>query len=576
MRSIHTLIVLPLVLASLGAGAGPNAGKAPATEAAATDQSDRTQTPTSSHAKDAAPATAKPDLKANDPQIQLVPAVTEVTLAGRPGSELSLTRRLSLMSDKAVPELLLRPSDLQQQGGTQSISQAQFHLVSGDASLKNLEENTPRDIDFKVSDLKVPGTYRGFIDFLLPKHGVTPAVHIPFELRVEETPKLTIRKGSENLKIQLVNCSLLGCYLTKKFYPSKLQEEFTFPLDNGSLLPFDVKDAAASASGDVHHLSTGSSIKLSKPIKIPTDPIVSIPFTLATGDLVPDHYVGDIQLRIPGKDEPLKIPLELNVRTAPALPIVVLIIGILLGRLIKYMKEKGTPQSDLLRLFLQVQARAAQNPADLGLLQHMLQQARIDIDAMRLDVAKAALTVIENRLTLLSRLRSLETLLTPRSAEAPVAAILTNINQARNLVSLGADPTALANQIEQQVQQLPLPAGPANPAARALEVAAATSVRGAAPFATAGGAPPPPVTFMRRAVAFLTGHSDARADLTLWFLRPLAWVVLVLLLTVTGFVQLYLKNPTFGADVVSDYFGLLVWAAGSDVAGRTLSNFKGP
>jgi hypothetical protein len=39
--------------------------------------------------------------------------------------------------------------------------------------------------------------------------------------------------------------------------------------------------------------------------------------------------------------------------------------------------------------------------------------------------------------------------------------------------------------------------------------------------------------------------------------------------------QLYVKNPIFGANLISDYFGLLVWATGSDVASRTLSNFKG-
>jgi hypothetical protein len=37
---------------------------------------------------------------------------------------------------------------------------------------------------------------------------------------------------------------------------------------------------------------------------------------------------------------------------------------------------------------------------------------------------------------------------------------------------------------------------------------------------------------------------------------------------------LYLKNPTFGADIFGDYFGLLVWALSSDVASRTLSGLK--
>jgi hypothetical protein len=50
------------------------------------------------------------------------------------------------------------------------------------------------------------------------------------------------------------------------------------------------------------------------PADIPAKPIVTIPLLIKNGALVPDHYLGDIQFRIPGKDEPLKIPLEINVR----------------------------------------------------------------------------------------------------------------------------------------------------------------------------------------------------------------------------------------------------------------------
>jgi len=110
-----------------------------------------------------------------------------------------------------------------------------------------------------------------------------------------------------------------------------------------------------------------------------------------------------------------------------------------------------------------------------------------------------------------------------------------------------------------------------------MEVAAAKSVRGAASFTvTSAVFTSSRLTGLRRTVAMLTGHGEAvRADATFWFLRPLLWIVLILLLTATGFLQLYAKNPIFGADIVSDNFGLLVWATGSDIASRTLSNWKG-
>ncbi len=516
---------------------------------------------------------------ADEPQIRVVPDTQELVIVGVLGGEPSLIGEVTLLSNVAVPELIFRASDFHKEAGgdkrsaNETIARAQIQPTPSTIALR---ADTPQDVAVKFSNLKQPGDYTGSIEFLLPQHGMSAAVHLALRLHVAEAPRLGLRKGSDSINIQLVNCSLLGCYLREKLFKAYGAEKYSLPLDNQSILAFRLTGIAASASGERHHLSTGNAITVPALGDIPPEPIVNIPFQIERGDLVPDHYVGDFQLRIPEKGDPLKIPLEINVRSAPELSIIVLIAGILLGRMIKYMKDKGTPQSDLLRQLLQIQARAAQDPGDLGLLQHMLQQARTDINEMRLDGAKSDLGLIENRLMLLSRLRFLESLLAPRAADVGVVAVLANIATARNQISLGADPTATAAQIETQVQGLAAPAGVTNPAARAIEVAAATSVRGAAGFAAAAPRAAQMVTLFRRTVAMLTGHPDAlRADITLWFLRPLAWVVLVALLTLTGFIQLYLKNPIFGADAVSDYFGLLVWATGADVAGRTLSNFKG-
>jgi hypothetical protein len=518
--------------------------------------------------------------RAQDPKIQMVPSQKELILSGHPGNDASLTQRITLLSDKQVQELLFRPGDLQRDGGTETISRSQIQSLL--STKLSLPENTPQDFDFKVSGIKVPGTYSGVIEFLLPQHGTAAALHLTFKLQVEETPRLALRKGSENIKIQLVNCSMIGCYLgaNLKFLNIDPLQDHSFPLDNGSLLPFAI-DGSAAATGDVNSGYTGDSIKLGLPMTVPPKPIVTIPLHISSGELVPDHYVGDVQLRIPAKDEPLKIPLELNVKTGPELPILVLLIGILFGRLIKYMQDKGTPQSTLLYQLLQLQTRAGQNPADLALLHHLFEGARQDIDSMRLDQVKADLTLIGNRLTLLARLRYLETLLTPRAADPGVPAILADIALARNQVSLEADPTPTAARIETEVQNLAAPGGPPNPAARAMEMAAARGVRSAVTITVAAAAPaadahPPHLSWFRRVVGFITGHADAlRANFTLWFLRPALWIVLILLLTGTGFMQLYVKNPIFGANFISDYFGLLVWATGSDVASRTLSNFKG-
>jgi hypothetical protein len=110
----------------------------------------------------------------------------------------------------------------------------------------------------------------------------------------------------------------------------------------------------------LHHLNAGGSLILDVPRAIDSKPIVTINLKVSRQELTPDHYVGDVEVRIPGKDEPLKIPLEVNVRTGPELPILILLLGIAFGRLVKYMQDKGTPQSDLLLQLFQIEARARQ------------------------------------------------------------------------------------------------------------------------------------------------------------------------------------------------------------------------
>jgi hypothetical protein len=74
---------------------------------------------------------------------------------------------------------------------------------------------------------------------------------------------------------------------------------------------------------------------------------------------------------------------------------------------------------------------------------------------------------------------------------------------------------------------------------------------------------------------FVTGiDRGLLAEMTLRVLRPAIWVLLIAALLVLGIQQLYIKNATFGSDLFSDYFGLLVWAISSDVASRTLASLK--
>jgi hypothetical protein len=498
----------------------------------------------------------------------LAPDNDRIIIHGRIGDDSSFSKRISLISDQTVPELIVRPGDLDRDGGGGSIARTQVQTASSNKVA--LVENTPYDLDFKVTGVKVPGSYNGALYFLLPKHGTTDATHVSVQVIADSTSKLQVRKGSESVKVQIVDCSHVGCLLSSFLDPAALRSKYAIPFDNSDSGQFLV-DGSLAASGEHNWGEVTGALTLGLPTTVPAKPIITIPLTVSNTHLTPDHYVGDIQLRTPGQDMPLKVPLEVNVKSGPVVPILVLLIGVLTGRLVKYMKDKGTPQADLLLQLHQLEMRASQSPTDEYLVRPNLDTASLHIKQMQLSDAQADLAKVASLLTLLARLRYLEMVLEPRQGEAPVAAILALIAQARGVIGVGGDPTSIATQIETSVNSLPAPTTSPGGTTREMTIARSVSQ------AVVGVVKPQPATKRRgvRAVAFLTGYDEsARAEVTLWFLRPLLWLLLLAALLIVGLQQLYLKDPSFGSAAFSDYFGLFVWATSADVASRTISTLR--
>ena len=107
----------------------------------------------------------------------------------------------------------------------------------------------------------------------------------------------------------------------------------------------------------------------------------------------------------------------------------------------------------------------------------------------------------------------------------------------------------------------------------------------AAGKAAAGGAPalhlkfvgPPRVgrrPLQLRALQTFAGSEKTGEDVTGAYMRPLLFGLLFIGLLIVGLYALYVKNSTFGADIVYDYFSLLAWGLSADIAQRTLQNLQ--
>ena len=417
--------------------------------------------------------------------------------------------------------------------------------------------------------------------FLLPGEGFNPVLTVPIEVTAEVFPTLVLRKSSETVKIQLIDCRHLGCWLAQTLQPSAFSLVYPIDFDNHGLDAYSVT-VSVTGRGETTHSPLSSVLKLPSQVTVKPSPVYTFGIATQAGPSsgsevatpLPDRYSGIVQLDLPGNQTPVTIPIEVDVRSGLCWPVVVLINGLLLGRLLKYMKDKGGPQSDLLQRFYQLEARISGEPVDLQLLQPMLIAVKGRIYGMDLDGAKTDLAAIENRWNLLSRLRQLEQTLGNYNGNEGVPPILQSIQATRNLIAQGQDAAASAQvqQIDNAVRNLVAP--PAVQVARAYKLAASLSgnARAAAAASAAGTISTP---WYVSTFGWLTGVSEQfRAESTLWVIRPILYVLLVIALVIVGISQLYLKNPVFGADPLGDYFGIAVWAMSSDVASRSLTSLK--
>jgi len=138
-------------------------------------------------------------------EVQVLPGDAPVKMRARIGDDTTFVKRLGLMASVAVPELIFRSTDLVRTDGKEQIGRQQVALTS---TVKvDLDPNTPKDVEIKITGVKLPGTYNGTLSFSQPGQGLNASVYVPIELIVEGVPKLTQRKGSEAVRIQLFDCS---------------------------------------------------------------------------------------------------------------------------------------------------------------------------------------------------------------------------------------------------------------------------------------------------------------------------------------------------------------------------------
>ncbi|WP_414622789.1 hypothetical protein [Calothrix sp. CCY 0018] len=497
--------------------------------------------------------------------------------------ENTLIGSIRLSAPAKVEQFTFLASDLQRQSGDEIIARQKISFIGE----TKLQAGIPKDFQVKVSNPESSGTYKGQIEIRIPAQ--KPEI-IDINVLVKARPNLTLLRGNEQVQLQLTQCTWwLDCGLAHLlFSKSAFLQHWDLAFDN-------VEDASVRVTGAEVLLKgeqTGYQLN-SNQIKIPNIPqtlkanqIVKLPLSWDSKKIPSDRYIGAAYISLEDAKERLIIPINLTMRIAPLIPLSVLIIGIICGRLIKYMQEQGIPQAETLGKVKELEKQVTQaDPEDQKTLIPMLSKAEQLVQQMKLETATTEVEKIYARFECLQQLRNIEHKLEPFKTYPQVKGnngILEKINNTRMQINLSQDEKAknLLEELQQDIGKLELSPmmgykTPFNLSELVKEVKDAAVAVAAAVQSSVKKPVDKWVLWSQKFLIFLSG-SKFRTQATYWFARPLFSLILLLGLSIVGLRSLYVqKGTTFGADPFSDYLGLFVWGLSADVASRSLSNLAG-
>ena len=404
-------------------------------------------------------------------------------------------------------------------------------------------------------------------------------------------PKLLPLKGTDQIRLQLVNCGWwLDCAVARLLLPANAtvgQRELQF--DNSARSAVDVLNAAVVVQGDfTGYQLTNQAIALPQTIQpLPANQIVSIPLTLNRSKMPPDLYGGNIYLTLQNRSDRLILPINLSVRNGPLLPLIVLFFGVILGRLFKYMQERGEPQAKSLGEVYRLRGdieRSGLEDQNKQLLLAMVPEVETMVVREQLEGVPIQIQAIRDRLDILTKLQLLESQLNEKAEKLPTDAdeFTTPIRRVRRLIAEKKDTEAktLLEEISANLDKHDSTRGAGDASLEPYRRSIQEAVTATDQINQPGAIQIRPVeqaAKFQRVLIILSGVSErVRAEATFWVVRPLLSLILLVGLSAVGMGSLYVENgTTFGARPFSDYLGLILWGLSADVASRSLSSLQG-
>jgi hypothetical protein len=523
------------------------------------------------------------------PAIEVGPGDAPLVIEGLMGTD-TFARTLLLTARGGDTTFQCLPGDLAGENG-RIIDRSQVSISPQELKL---EEDRPKSFTITVGNIVRPGTYRGNLTLATPGQPLAQALVISLTVTARQAPELAALPGSDQVNLSLVSCPAtlwggLNCWLTRLILPGgAFQNSRTLQFANNAYSPARVTgvEVALNSTQALYQVNSQQiGLAQAAGAQATGQGELALPLTVDVSSIPPGEYQGKALVRLEDLKNPLEVPLNLKMRAGCLGPLLGILFGIVLGRLARYMQEKGRPQAGVL---FQIHALRGQvkgsitDEGDRAWLEALLAQAEEATSEQQLEEAKGLTAQVEEALKRLWQIQMLETQVAKRWPD-PTA---TGASQARDALEKARQAVhdGKAEEFDQAV------------------AAAQTTL--AAPMAKGGPEDTGPLKFeltyawmlpkkpaipgekkkagwWEKLAAWLDHLSGlarpAQAEFTLWVLVPLFWLILLGGLVLVGLEALYVnKGGTFGATPFQDYLGLVLWGLSSDVAGRTVLSLGGP
>jgi hypothetical protein len=416
--------------------------------------------------------------------------------------------------------------------------------LSPESTALDLEPNVPKLVRLTFSKVPHAEVYRGVIE-IRSKSPVRKIVEAALQLDARVRPELAapalksfsrVRKGADWLA-----CILLGDEAKNPKIELRVQSN---KAQRVQLRATDAVVVGETSGREIGCVVTEVSCKN----KSGELGVVRVALNIDRDNLPADKYTGSVLLLSTEPDATaVSVPVEILVRAAPVLPLLLIIIGVILGLIVKWMEEKGNRQAELIVRLERIQS--ALNADDHLVLAGEIDKARQQIYLTDVTNAETTVTGLERRADAVRRIdRWIEELGT---SGATVPELITDLEDARKAVIVTPDELRLTD-LETKVRAALVQAVQS----RGIGQNQRTTSR-----ARSIGA---------RIAAIQDDFRRLRAE-SAPLIRWSLYVLTVIALIYAGLSTLYVSNATFGANGLGDYAALLLWGIGADVAGKTLS-----